>query len=738
MVFVRQTALLSWLSGFMLIFILFSNSANACGYSFVGSCSTHIGLSVNGTQDSFPVGGCAVGALLGDLKLGNIRTLRMTSVNAITWESCINNVTKVMLYYRVYEEGHTNTAWRSILLGDDSVRVEGPYTSRYRGKHVDMELSQGLTVGKKYLLEVYFKAEVDTLGDDFIPETVLYQNNNGSNYIVSFEYGGASAPPFTTVVTRHTPALCYGDSSGIAGVTLFGDARDVHYDWSSGSYNYHTLFKLPKGQYTVTVTASNAVPQSRVIVIEEPTPLSATFSNLEPAGCNNRPGRAVAAATGGIAPYQYFWESGNEGAEGSLPNAGNWRVTVSDANQCKKTFSVAIATSNIIAVRNMQREVCYGDTLRIDGLRFSQTGRYEYAIANPTGCDTIVRLDLKVLNPHTAFVGLPDNAQIVCLSPSIDLCAQIIPGESVMWSKNGINLSAQSCYRITSGGEYILTASLSGSNTVCVAQKKINIEAKLFPPHLNANLKTEVLPCRKDSVLIIGTLTTDAEQPVLEWKINNESFSDQSVFRFKTAPADLTMWHINVNVVDKYGCQTNSGDLIPMPVAVPEPLVLNVAASLASGPQKADGSVEATVFAGTPPYRYEWSNGSSTARVEGLQPGLYCVTVKDALDCAIEGCQRVEFTSGLRDIPVLTGSIAPNPVVSGQPLSVSIPALASETRMRLVLTNLQGQRQYIWHDTPLSLPLTIPDHLPSGVYTLTLQTDQGIFTGRVLVMNDDR
>jgi len=48
-----------------------------------------------------------------------------------------------------------------------------------------------------------------------------------------------------------------------------------------------------------------------------------------------------------------------------------------------------------------------------------------------------------------------------------------------------------------------------------------------------------------------------------------------------------------------------------------------------------DGSAAAVVVGGTPGYRYQWDNGTTTANVSGLSPGIHVLRLQDALGCEV-------------------------------------------------------------------------------------------------------
>jgi hypothetical protein len=145
----------------------------ACGFNFTGSCSSFVFLEINNTLDSFAVAKCDDYLAFEGINLGSIRSLRLPRVQANTWESCQNNVTAMSFFYRLTSEDGVSNDWQELDLPQIYALTTGPYYTRYRKGVTDVDLLAGLETGLGYTLEVYYMAQVDTIGNDSIPETIL-------------------------------------------------------------------------------------------------------------------------------------------------------------------------------------------------------------------------------------------------------------------------------------------------------------------------------------------------------------------------------------------------------------------------------------------------------------------------------------------------------------------------------------------------------------------------------------
>ncbi|RFN58148.1 HYR domain-containing protein [Marixanthomonas ophiurae] len=137
---------------------------------------------------------------------------------------------------------------------------------------------------------------------------------------------------------------CNGGSDGSATAAVSGGAMPYSYSWSPSGGNNATATGLSAGTYTVTVTDANGCMDSANVTITEPTALNATITAQTNASCpGSSDGEATVSVNGGTAGYTYSWApSGGSNATATGLSAGNYTVTVTDANGCTTTTSVII------------------------------------------------------------------------------------------------------------------------------------------------------------------------------------------------------------------------------------------------------------------------------------------------------------------------------------------------------------------------------------------------------------
>jgi gliding motility-associated-like protein len=92
---------------------------------------------------------------------------------------------------------------------------------------------------------------------------------------------------------------------------------------------------------------------------------------------------------------------------------------------------------------------------------------------------------------------------------------------------------------------------------------------------------------------------------------------------------DLCVGDYGITVTDGNGCITDE----QFSIGQPTELVYDTTFNHVDCFGNATGNTQMIMNGGTPPYTYVWSNGASTAELNGIIAGVYNVTVSDANDC---------------------------------------------------------------------------------------------------------
>ncbi|RKT00767.1 gliding motility-associated C-terminal domain-containing protein [Flavobacterium sp. 123] len=189
-------------------------------------------------------------------------------------------------------------------------------------------------------------------------------------------------PSAITASASQTNVSCNGGSNGTASVTPSGGAGSYTYSWSPSGGTGATASGLSAGSYTVTIEDANGCSATRNFTITEPSAIAASASQTNIACNGGATGSASVTPSGGAGSYTYSWSpSGGTGATASGLTAGNYTVTITDANLCTATRNFTITEPSAITATTSQTNTsCNGSTDGIASVIASGgTGSYSYS-----------------------------------------------------------------------------------------------------------------------------------------------------------------------------------------------------------------------------------------------------------------------------------------------------------------------------------------------------------------------
>ncbi|MFH1005672.1 MAG: gliding motility-associated C-terminal domain-containing protein [Bacteroidota bacterium] len=153
-----------------------------------------------------------------------------------------------------------------------------------------------------------------------------------------FGIGFLSAQTFT-ITQNITNVICTGENNGTASISVSGGTVPYTYQWNN-TQTTSLATGLSAGTYSITITDSGSPANDSTISVSvsEPQPITIE-SDIQLPVCTNNGFITLTNVSGGTASYKYLWNIGSTNADISQLSAGNYYVTITDAANCKKSFS---------------------------------------------------------------------------------------------------------------------------------------------------------------------------------------------------------------------------------------------------------------------------------------------------------------------------------------------------------------------------------------------------------------
>ncbi|MCB9167256.1 MAG: gliding motility-associated C-terminal domain-containing protein [Flavobacteriales bacterium] len=551
------------------------------------------------------------------------------------------------------------------------------------------------------------------------PNTATWNNSCPGNQIVIVTDQGqgigcaatvqVTDPPLLGVIffPPPTPPACANVCDGHADALAVGGAGGYQYDWNNGAGTGSSFSMLCAGVNTLQITdANNCVFNTTLDLPLQPISVDLTTSD---AGCfNDCDGTADAVVSGGTPTYSYTWTPAPGAGQGT-PSAtglcaGNWSLTVQDANGCDTTLNFIIDQPSPILPGLTTTDascsnVCDGTaavtpsgglgpygydwmpgspvgdgTASVSGLC---AGNWSVLITDQSsGCDTLVQFT--IASPPAIIVSA-SSADATC-SDACDGTASVepvsggTPGYVFIWSPEpGAGQGTSTASGLCSGNWTVLVTDAAGCDTLIA----FTIGA---PPPIDVVLAPMDVTCA-GACDGSASLAISGGTPgyVIAWSPN------PPVGQGTMDVSGLCAGDWSVTVTDAAGCDTT----LDLTINEPPPLDVTSAQTDVSCGTLCDGTASVVASGGTPPYDYVWSpepgSGQGSPDATGLCAGFYTALVTDDAGCTIP----VDFTI-----------LAPVPLqFSLSTQDASCPG-ACDGQAGVIVSGGTPNYQYVWSPEP--------------------------------------
>lgn len=168
--------------------------------------------------------------------------------------------------------------------------------------------------------------------------TITVTDSDGCDTVSSITITNPN--PFS-VISSTEDVTCFNKNNGTASVVVTGGTAPYSYSWSNGKTSALNS-GLSVGSYTVTISDKNTCDTVITpFVVNEPTEQVVTVSAVN-VYCGIL-GGASASPSGGTPGYSFLWNNGETSATIGGLKTGQYTVTVTDKQECKKTENVTVS-----------------------------------------------------------------------------------------------------------------------------------------------------------------------------------------------------------------------------------------------------------------------------------------------------------------------------------------------------------------------------------------------------------
>jgi len=465
---------------------------------------------------------------------------------------------------------------------------------------------------------------------------------DGGNYtvIITDANGCEQTEPFTINTTPDwagtftgTNPICFGGNDGsITSSGVSGGTPPYTFSWTGTAQTTENISGLTAGSYTLTATdftgCTHVFP---AVVLTQPAQLILTETSND-VSCDGQDDGAIdVSVSGGVPPYLYTWSNGELTQDLSGLGAGNYLLSVEDANGCTGNLSVTILNGSALSlsVFSVNAE-CNEANGSIDLTVIGGSGNYSYNW-QPGSAPT---QDLSGLVAGIYTVVVTDNI-IGCLD-TLSVIVNNFPGHDV----SGVVTDGTNC--VSNDGEIDITVNggsgdfsydwSHGPITEDVTGMAAGNYTVIVTDNIVGCVSIAAFSIQAQNQIVVSTSITQPGCGSINGSIDLSISGGSGPYSFlwsngstnedlNTIPTGI----YSVTITDVNGCTRDTSFNISNQGAAT--VVATVQDPTCPGTN--NGSISLVVSGGVGPFTYNWSNGATGASITGLSGATYTVVVTD-------------------------------------------------------------------------------------------------------------
>jgi large repetitive protein len=473
---------------------------------------------------------------------------------------------------------------------------------------------------------------------------------------------------FTVSVAQPNPLLlsiagtsvsCFGSCNGVLTGSVGGGTPGYTLSWNTGTstVNGGILSGVCANQiYTLSVTDGNSCTSTQTASVNQPSSgISGTITPTQPLCSTSCNGALNALISGGTPNYTLSWSNGGTGSSITNLCAGNYTLTVTDANGCQQPFPIALTappsitlnvtttpptcagsasgSATVVAVGGTAPYVFQlGALTNTTGVFSGLTaGNYIINTTDANGC--IQSVNFSIANPPAlsgAITGLQSSCN-ACTGAATVTASGGVPGYTVSWT-NSVNVAVGTGSTISNLCPGNHTATITDANG-CVTTVTAGVVQTVSVTVVTGGTGIQCFGACTGSA--VANPSGGTPPYTYTWT--------PSAQNTQTATG-LCAGAYTVLVSDVLGC-SNTGS-----ITLVNPALINVTATQTniSCFGLTTGAISASVTGGTGVLSFLWLPGNfTTTSVSNLAAGVYTLTVTDQNNCSSTSTYTITQNSNI-------------------------------------------------------------------------------------------